>query len=95
MEIGRFPNKLRFYRHCSEYSQKKVARMLGLADTSLLSRWEHGKAYPSLVQVFRLARMYHVTPQQLFSDLWFQTDTEFSLLAQENEPCITNCSVYE
>lgn len=95
MEISRFPNKLRFYRRCCEYSQKKVARMLGLAGTSLITRWEHGTAYPSLVQVFRLARMYQVTPQHLFDELWFQIDSEFSLLAQQNEPVNTNTPTYE
>ena len=55
MEISRVPNKLKSYRRCCGYSQKKVARMLGLADTSTLSRWEHGIAVPGMVQVFSLA----------------------------------------
>ncbi|MBL7737799.1 MAG: helix-turn-helix transcriptional regulator [Chitinophagaceae bacterium] len=86
MEIRRFPNKLRSYRRCNGYSQKKVARMLGLADTSTLSRWEHGISNPGIVQVFRLARLYRTLPHVLYDELWIELETEFSLLAQSHEP---------
>lgn len=78
------------FRRCSGYSQKKVARMLVLADTSTLSRWEHGVAVPGVVQVFRLSRIYHTLPHELFDGLWNQIDQECCLLAQNNEPFNTN-----
>lgn len=76
------------------YSQKKVARILSLADTSTLSRWEHGVALPGILQVFRLSRIYRTLPHDLYDELWHQADTEFSLLAQDDEPFSSNTSFY-
>lgn len=94
MEIGRFPNKLKMFRRCQGFSQKKVARILGLADTSTLSRWEHGVSFPSIMQVFRLARIYQTLPHELFNVLWNQIDSESNLLAQDDEPFNNNQSIY-
>ena len=94
MENSRVPNKLKMFRHCCGYSQKKVAHILGLADTSTLSRWEHGVAFPSIKQVFSLARIYRTLPHELFDALWNHTDSLNSLLAQEIEPFNTNQSFF-
>ena len=87
MEKGRFPNKLKKYRRCAGYSQKKLARLLGLSDTALISRWEHGIVLPQMRYVFRLSRMYHTLPHLLFEDFWNSFDTEENLLAHD-EPDI-------
>lgn len=94
MEIGRASNKLKWFRRCQGYSQKKVARILGLTDTSILSKWEHGVCFPSVLQVFRLARMYHILPHELFAELWHYTSTEKHLLANDDEPFISNSSFF-
>lgn len=93
MEKNRFPNKLKMFRRCSGYSQKKVAQMLGLSDTSTISRWEHGIAIPNTVQVFRLAGIYHTQPNELFDELWNQITLEFGLLTRK-ESINTNPSFY-
>ena len=85
MEISRFPNKLRSFRRTNGYSRKKVAKVLGYADTSVLSRWERGVALPGLLQTFKLARIYHTSPQILFNDLWNDLDKDESLLALADE----------
>lgn len=85
MESSRTPNKLKFFRLCKGYSQKKVARLLGLADTASLSRWEHGIATPSLMQLFRLSRIYNTLPHELYEGLWNQCTIEESLLTQGGE----------
>jgi transcriptional regulator with XRE-family HTH domain len=72
MEYGRFPNKLKKYRRIAGYSQKKVARALGFADTSVISRWERGTMLPSLRHVFKLSKLYHTLPHELFDLLWNQ-----------------------
>lgn len=82
------------FRRCSGYSQKKVARLLGFSDTSSLSLWEHGAALPRMKHAFRLARIYRVLPHELFSELWHQTDEEFALLAQNEEPFTSSQSFY-
>lgn len=94
MEICRFPNKLKMFRRSTGYSQKKVARMLGLSDTSTLSRWEHGSKVPNMVQVFRLARIYRTWPHELFTELWYRIDSEFNLLAQNDESVNNNHSFH-
>ena len=76
MEVGRFPNKLKKYRRIAGYSQKKVSRILGLADTSVISRWECGRVLPTLQQVFRLSKLYESMPHQLFDLLWNQTNVD-------------------
>lgn len=94
MEIRRTPNKLKLFRKSTGYSQKKVARLLGLSDTSSLSKWEHGIILPGLIQVFRLSKIYQTQPQELFDDLWNQIEKEYSLLAQNTESFNTNQSFY-
>lgn len=58
--------------------------MLGLTDTSIISRWEHGLTQPNLEQVFLLARMYHTTPHELFDRLWEVTGNEYSVSGQDD-----------
>jgi len=90
MEVGRFPNKLKLFRHSKGYSRKKVARMVGLTNSSQLSKWERGVVLPNLLQVFSLARIYQTHPHELFDDLWKQIDMQFNLLAQDVEPFNSN-----
>ena len=68
--------------------------MLGLADTSTLSRWEHGVVIPSMVHVFQLARLYRIQPHDLYDELWQHVEKEFGLLAQNDELFNTNHSFY-
>lgn len=82
MENSRYPNRLKSHRRKSGYSQKKAARLLGFHTTSTLSRWEQGVTLPSTMQVFRLARLYHTEPQELYDELWETIRTETSLLTQ-------------
>lgn len=69
------------------YSRKKVARMLGLADPSMLSRWERGASAPGIVQVIRLARLYDTLPHELFDELWLRYEDQADLSAPD-EPFI-------
>jgi transcriptional regulator with XRE-family HTH domain len=88
------PNKLRFYRRCYAYSQKKVARLLGLSDTSVLSKWENGITMPGIIQVFRLARMYRTEPQNLYEEHWKKVEQECSLLGEDENPFKSNQTFY-
>ena len=94
MEHCRFPNRLKKYRRYFCFTQKEVAVMLGLTDTSPLSRWEKGLVFPSIAQVFRLSRIYKTMPQELYADLWNKVSEEIAkaeknLLAQ-NESISSN-----
>ncbi len=65
---NRHPNLLRKYRKVRGLSQKKVAQILGLKSSSRISRWENGKAVPSLSNAMRLAALYRVMVDALFID---------------------------
>lgn len=68
--------------------------MLGLADTSTLSKWEHGISVPGTVQVFRLSRIYSTLPHELFNDLWEQAGSEYASPVQSPESFIPNQSFF-
>ncbi|MBS4064730.1 MAG: helix-turn-helix transcriptional regulator [Chitinophagaceae bacterium] len=89
MEISRYPNKLKLFRRCFGYSQKKVTQLLGLGDSSILSKWEHGLTFPSIEQTFRLAQLYETEPQQLFDALWERLRNEQGL-SGHHDPVMSN-----
>jgi transcriptional regulator with XRE-family HTH domain len=63
-------NKLRFHRQQANLFQKDVAKSLGLDCADRISHWENGIAMPNVVNLFRLAAIYKVTPQELYPDLY-------------------------
>jgi transcriptional regulator with XRE-family HTH domain len=62
-------NNLKAYRLKAGLRQVDVARQLGLDFADRLSRWENGLAMPNIVNLFRLASIYKVPPQDLYQDL--------------------------
>ena len=94
MENCRFPNRLKKYRRLFCFSQKQVASILGLKDTSPLSRWEKGVSLPSIVQLFQLSRIYKTMPSEMYFDLWQTISKEIAVrennLLANQEPFITN-----
>ena len=60
------PNCLRKYRKASGLKQREAARILGLADSSLVSRWEQGTRLPSAVNLFKLAAVYRTLVDALY-----------------------------
>jgi transcriptional regulator with XRE-family HTH domain len=93
MENSRFPNRLRKYRRLFCFSQKQVAIMLGLTDTSPLSRWEKGISLPNLVYLFRLARIYKTMPSEMYFELWQNVSKEIG--AKENDLLTRKESLYQ
>jgi transcriptional regulator with XRE-family HTH domain len=63
------PNHLRCYRKQAGLQQNQVAEMLGLKSTSLISRWENSFSYPDLINAFKLAIVYGITVDALYTDL--------------------------
>lgn len=82
MEEGRFPNKLRKFRRMAGLSQKKVARLLGFADASVISRWECGAALPNLLYVFKLAILYHAFVHELYEYQWETSKLSFGITSE-------------
>ncbi|MEW6159575.1 MAG: helix-turn-helix transcriptional regulator [Verrucomicrobiota bacterium] len=65
-----FANDLRAHRQKSGLRQADVAQLLSLDCADRISRWEHGTAIPSLVNLFRLAALYRVMPHELYRELY-------------------------
>jgi transcriptional regulator with XRE-family HTH domain len=62
-------NQLRKYRKARGLNQRQAARILGFADASSLSRWEHGVCLPSVMNLFRLAALYRTLVDALYIDM--------------------------
>lgn len=80
------PNSLRTHRKAAGLRQRDVARALGLASTDRISRWENGVAVPHLKNLFGLAILYHVSPQELYSELYGSILNPASLQSVEPLP---------
>ncbi|OJW82312.1 MAG: hypothetical protein BGO69_17130 [Bacteroidetes bacterium 46-16] len=66
---NKYFHRLRKYRRLMGYNRKEVARRLGHKDTSLLSRWETGKANLSLENAVRLSKLYKTLVNELIYEL--------------------------
>lgn len=60
--------RLRKHRKLMGLSRGTVARLLGHKSTDLISRWERGKALPSLENVLKLSVIYKTLVNELFYD---------------------------
>jgi Predicted transcriptional regulator with C-terminal CBS domains len=69
MERSRIPNSLKKYRRLAGYSQKEVSRVLGLQQSSCISRWEKGFSLPGTEYLFRLSFLYKTVPNHLYQDV--------------------------
>jgi len=62
------PNCLRKYRKARGLNQRKVAKIMGLKSSSIISRWEKGICLPSSLNIFKLAVVYRTMIDALFID---------------------------
>jgi transcriptional regulator with XRE-family HTH domain len=67
--MQQIPNRLKRYRKVRGLSQTDVARILGVRNTSMISRWEKGLALPSTLNLFKLALIYRTMTDALYMDL--------------------------
>lgn len=63
-------NKLAWYRRRMGLSQEYVSRLIGYTDRSMLSRFETGRALPSVTTALQLEIVYRVPVAFLFDDLY-------------------------
>lgn len=63
------PNTLRLVRKQAKMTQLEVARKLGFGSTDRICRWEKGRTFPHIVNLFKLCALYQVLPHQLYGDL--------------------------
>ena len=65
------PNNLRRCRKVRGFTQKRVAAILGLKSTAVISRWEKGLCLPETSNLGRLAGIYRTTADALLRE-YFQ-----------------------
>jgi len=65
--VSPFGNTLRSARLSAGLKQNQVAFQLGLANNSIVSKWESGEAKPSLDSFVELCRLYKKSPNQLLN----------------------------
>lgn len=60
------PNALRFYRKQKNLTQWQVASYLGFKSIDRICKWEKGRTYPHVVNLFKLAKFYGVRAEDLY-----------------------------
>ncbi len=59
-------NKLKEHRLKASLRQIDVATAMGFISSDRISNWEKGRAYPSVENLFKLARIYGVLVEELY-----------------------------
>jgi len=59
-------NRLKEIRKNLGLTQKQVAAALGLDCEDRLSHWERGHSMPSATNLLRLAKIYNISPQEIY-----------------------------
>lgn len=63
---GVFSDRLKELRQEKNYSQKTVAKKLGVA-VSTYANWEQGRTEPSIYDIYNLIWVFDIEPNELFS----------------------------
>jgi len=69
MEHRRIPNRLKKFRRLAGLSQIEVAKVIGVQNSTCISRWEKGFGTPSLLYLFRLSCLYETFPHHIYAEL--------------------------
>lgn len=83
-------NKLKELRLQRGLKQEEVAIWLSPQCAGRISRWEHGTAFPSAKNLFKLAQIYKVIPHTMYPDLFREEELAFPLgmsgMSQRDQP---------
>jgi transcriptional regulator with XRE-family HTH domain len=71
MELAgrQIPNTIRKHRKINGYSQKRLAKELGVS-IALISHWERGVTMPGFINIIKLCVLFGVTPTELYHTLF-------------------------
>jgi transcriptional regulator with XRE-family HTH domain len=62
-------NKLKECRMKARLTQFDAMLKLGVRSTDRISKWENGTRLPNLINLFKLAEIYGVTPKELYPEI--------------------------
>lgn len=68
MNYKTIQNNLRECRNRVNLKQIDVAHALGFKSEARISRWENGTAYPHALNLLKLAKIYSVKAEELYSE---------------------------
>lgn len=68
MSINLRRERFRYYRHLNNISQRKLSIDLNVSD-SHIRNIESGRGNPDVKLLFKLAKYFKTTPEELFPDL--------------------------
>lgn len=67
-------NKLKECRKRANLKQIDVALALGFKSTDRISRWEKGIAYPHVVNLLKIAKLFAVPAEALYPEIQQRTE---------------------
>ncbi len=67
------------------YTQREVARKLGLTSRGRLSEWESGTRFPGIRNLIKLSLLYHTLIDELYLDLRQSIIEEFEGSSDESK----------
>ena len=62
-------NKLKECRINAGLTQYDTMIKMGFRSTDRISKWENGSGLPSLINLFKLAEIYKVSPKELYPEI--------------------------
>jgi transcriptional regulator with XRE-family HTH domain len=65
-----YENRLKVIRQNAGYSQRQVAKFLGLKTYSSLCDWENEKTMPNATNLIKLCKLYNKSPNDLYPDYY-------------------------
>ena len=88
-------NNLILYRKRMGFTQRQVARLLGHRDASMVSHYEHGRAFPPLAVALSLEVIYRTPVAFLFPAMYDQLKKQIrakeeSLAGVDQPPLFAN-----
>ncbi len=57
-------NNMKAFRRSLGLRQEDVAKALGFCTSDRISHWELGRAIPSIINLFRISKIYNVLPHE-------------------------------
>jgi len=72
------PNRLKEFRLKAGLRQIDVANKLQLNCVDRICRWEKGKTFPHMINLFKLSGLYHALPHELYGEKFLDIINELS-----------------
>jgi transcriptional regulator with XRE-family HTH domain len=68
-QAAKVPNQIRYYRLKAGMTQRRLGRLVGKR-RSVISDWERGKSFPTVPNLFRLAKALSTLGETLYAGLY-------------------------